>query len=264
MELKIAIVHDWLATAGGAGGAEKTLEAVLEIFPRAHLYTTVYNPERMPERFRDYNIRTSFIQKLPFAKTHYEFYLPLMPAAVENLNMDEYDVVISFNHSFAKGVITKPSTLHICYCYTPLRYVWDMYRTYLTYEDISKWKKTFIPFVFNYLRAWDVISSFRVNKFIAISEHTARRIEKYYGRHAEIIYPPVDVDKFSLSKDRDDFFLIVSRLVSYKRIDLAIRAFNESGLPLVVIGTGPLLRALKKTAQPNIKFKGTVNRSLPP
>lgn len=262
MELKIAIVHDWLASAGGAGGAEKTLEAVLEIFPDAHVYTTVYNPERMPERFRRYNIRTTFVQKLPFARTHYQLYLPLMPIAIENLNLNKYDIVISFNHSFAKGVITKPSTLHICYCYTPLRYVWDMYRTYLTYEDISGWKKTFIPLVFNYLRTWDVISSFRVDKFVAISEHIARRIKKYYGREAEVIYPPVEVDKFSPSTKRENFFLIVSRLVSYKRIDLAVNAFNELGLPLVIIGTGPLARRLKKMAQPHIKFIGRQNDNI--
>jgi len=256
MELKIAIIHDWLASAGGAGGAEKTLEAVIEIFPKAHIYTTVYNPQRMPERFSKYNIRTTFIQKLPLAKTHYQLYLPLMPMAVENLNLDEYDVVISFNHSFAKGVITGISTLHICYCYTPLRYVWDMYQTYLTYEDMSRWKKFFIPFIFNYLRRWDVVSSRGVDKFVAISDYIARRIKKCYDRKSEVIYPPVEVDKFALSTKKDNFFLIVSRLVSYKRIDLTIKAFNELGLPLVIIGTGPLASRLKKLAQSNIKFMG--------
>ena len=256
MELKVAIVHDWLASAGGAGGAEKTLEAVMEIFPNAPLYTTVYNPERMPEKFRRYDIRTSFIQKLPLAKTSYQLYLPLMPAAIESLNLDEYDIVISFNHSFAKGIITKPSALHISYCYTPLRYAWDMYQTYLAHEGLPKWKKIFIPFIFNYLRTWDVVSSFRVDKFAAISRHIARRIKKYYGRESEVIYPPVDVDKFSISSNIGSFFLIVSRLVSYKRVDLAVRAFNELGLPLVIIGTGPLFHKLKKLAKPNIKFMG--------
>lgn len=256
MALKIAIVHDWLASAGGAGGAEKTLEAVMEIFPKAPLYTTVYNPERMPEKFRHYDIRTSFIQKLPLAKTSYQLYLPFMPLAIENLNLDEYDIVISFNHSFAKGIITRPSTLHISYCYTPLRYAWDMYQTYLTYEELSKWKRIFIPFIFSYLRTWDVTSSFRVDKFVAISRHIAHRIKKYYGRESEVIYPPVDVNKFSLSSNIEDFFLIVSRLVSYKRVDLAVRAFNELGLPLIIIGKGPLSHKLRKLAKPNIKFMG--------
>lgn len=254
MSLKIALVHDWLASAGGTGGAEKTLLAVKEIFPEAPIYTTVYNPERMSEKFSSYDIRTSFIQKLPLARTHYQFYLPLMPAAIENLNLDGYDIVISFNHSLAKGVITRPSTLHICYAYTPLRYAWDMYQTYLAGEEIPRWQKIFIPFIFNYLRTWDVVSSFRVDKFVAISRHTARRLRKYYGVEAEVIYPPVEVDKFYVTPEAGKFFLIVSRLVSYKRLDLAVRAFNELGLPLIIIGQGLQARRLKRMAGPNIKF----------
>lgn len=249
-------MHDWLASAGGAGGAEKTLMAVKEIFPEAPIYTTVYNPGRMPEQFSRYDIRTSFIQKLPLARTRYQLYLPLMPAAIENLNLDKYDIVISFNHSVAKGVITGPSTLHICYSYTPLRYAWDMYQTYLAYEGIPRWQKIFLPFIFNYLRTWDVISSFRVDKFVAISGHTARRLKKYYRVEAQVIYPPVEVDKFSAGHERGDFFLIVSRLVSYKRLDLAVKAFNELGLPLVIIGQGPQAGRLKKMAGSNIKFMG--------
>lgn len=254
MKFNIAIVHDWLASSGGAGGAEKTLEAVLEIFPDAPVYTTVYNPERMPQKFREYNIRTSFLQNFPFARANYQLYLPIMPLAIENINLDEFDVVISFSHSFAKGVITRPSTLHISYSYTPFRYVWDMYHTYLNYE--ATWKKIFIPFIFNYLRIWDVTTSSRVDKFIAISRYTSSRIKKYYGREAEVIYPPVEVDKFYISRDKDEYFLIVSRLVPYKRIDLAIKAFNRLGLQLIIIGTGTLLNDLKKIAGPNIKFMG--------
>lgn len=256
MDLKIALVHDWLASAGGAGGAEKTLMAVKEIFPEAPIYTTVYNHERMPEKFGSYDIRTSFIQKLPLARTKYQLYFPLMPAAIENLNLDNYDIVISFNHSFAKGVITRPSTLHICYAYTPLRYAWDMYQTYLSQEDIPKWQRRCVPFLFNYLRTWDVVSSFRVDKFVAISRHTARRLKKYYKVEAEVIYPPVEVDKFYITPRAGDFFLIVSRLVSYKRLDLAVRAFKELGLPLIIIGQGPQLGRLKRMAGPNIKFMG--------
>lgn len=256
MEMKLAIVHDWLATAGGAGGAEQTLEAVMEIFPEASVYTSVYNPERMPEKFREYDIRTSFIQKLPFGKTRYQLYLPMMPAAFENMNLDEYNVVISFNHSFAKGVITPPGAVHISYCYTPLRYAWDMYQTYLAHEDIPALGRIFIPYLFNYLRMWDVTSSFRVDKFVAISKYTSLRIKKYYRREAEVIYPPVDIDKCFISQKKDVFFLILSRLVSYKRIDLAIDVFNELGMPLVIIGTGPLEKKLRCSAKSNIKFMG--------
>jgi glycosyltransferase involved in cell wall biosynthesis len=255
-KMKVAIVHDGLATHGGAGGAEWVLSVLHEIFPDAPIYTTVFNPKIMPEEFNKWDIRTSFIQKLPFAKTKYKLYLPLMPTAIEQFDLTDYDVVISCNHSVAKGVITRPDTLHICYCYSPLRYVWEFYYEYLRDEKFNPILKLFIPFVVNYLRLWDRLSADRVDYFIAISQNVAKRIYKHYRRDSIVIYPPIDVSKYVIKKRIDDFFLIVSRMVAYKRLDIAIEAFNELKLPLVIIGDGIEKNRLKKKACPNIKLLG--------
>lgn len=255
-KLRVAIANDQLATAGGGGGAEKVLTSIKDLFPCAPVYTTVYNPSLMPEHFRRWDIRTSFIQNLPQAKTRYQLYLPLMPTAVEQLNFDGYDLVLSGSHSVIKGIVTGPDTLHVCYCHSPIRYAWDCYHRYLELEDIKPWQKVFIPWLMNYLRLWDQVSAARVDEFIANSYHVRRRIQKYYRRDAVVIYPPVDIKRFTPSEDVEDFYLMVGRMVSYKRYDLAIEAFNQNGRSLVIIGDGPERLRLEPLAKANVKFLG--------
>ena len=249
--MKIAIVHDWLTNMGGA---ERVILAFHEIFPDAPIYTSVYNPDKLPEEFRKMNIRTSFIQKLPKAKTKYNMYLPFMPTAFEQFELSEYDVVLSSSSSCAKGVITRPYTLHICYCHTPMRYAWDFYHEYK--ENAPKWQKRFIPFLMIYVRMWDRLSADRVDYFIANSSAVAKRIKKHYRKNAVVINPPVNVDFYTPVNEDEDYFLIVSRLVEYKRIDIAVEAFNDLGLPLIIIGDGPEKSKLQRMAKGNIKFLG--------
>ncbi len=254
--MKLAIVHDGLATFGGRGGAEWVLTVLKEIYPEAPVYTTVYNEDRMPEYFRQFKIRPSFIQRFPFGKTKYKAYLPFMPAAVEQWDFSDYDVVLSCNHSVAKGIITTPKTLHLCYCYTPLRYAWDMYHEYME----TSWKNPIarfcIPPLLTYMRMWDSLSSNRVDHFIAISNYVAQRIRKYYRRESTVIYPPVDTSSFTISDTIEPYFLIVSRLEPYKRIDLAVQAFNTLKLPLIIVGDGTEREKLTALAQSNITFLG--------
>jgi glycosyltransferase involved in cell wall biosynthesis len=254
--LKLAIIHDGLATFGGRGGAEWVLTVLKEMYPEAPVYTTVYNKDRMPDYFQYFNIRTSFIQKLPFGKTKYKAYLPFMPIAVEQWDLSEYDVVLSCNHSVAKGIITPPDTLHLCYCYTPLRYAWDMYHEYMPPGQGNWIKRICIPPLLSYMRMWDTLTNNRVDVFIAISEYVARRIWKYYKRKSVVIYPPVNTSLFTRSETIEPYFLVVSRLEPYKRIDLAVQAFNMLELPLVVIGDGTEKPTLMKTAKKNITFLG--------
>ena len=256
---RIAIVHDQLATSGGAGGAESVLALALQAFPGATVYTTVYNAEKMPDKFRNYGIRTTFIQKLPFAKRHYQWYLPFMPLAIELLDLSEYDIVISFSHSVAKGAITSPNTLHLCYCYSPLRYAWDKYHEYLKYEHFGFLSRLLIPPLIGYLRTWDVISSTRVDGFITLSRFVARRIRKCYRRESTVIYPPCNLSQFHPVEKREGYYLVASRMVSYKRIDLAIEACNRLKRKLIVIGDGNQRKWLDRIAGPTITFLGRVD-----
>ncbi|MHB9095791.1 MAG: glycosyltransferase [Eubacteriales bacterium] len=254
--MKVAIVHDWLTNMGGA---ERVILALHEIFPDAPVYTMVHNPDRLPPEFAGIDIRTSFIQKLPRAKTKYQTYLPLMPMAAEQFDLSGFDVVISSSHACAKGVITRPETLHICYCYTPMRYAWFLYHEYMRLEQISRIKKYLIPPLMNYLRLWDRLAADRVDDFIAISRGVGHRIRKYYRRESAVIFPPVKTDYYTPADSVDDYFLVVSRLVAYKRVDLAVQAFNELGWPLVVIGDGPEMEKLKRAAKPNVKILGRLS-----
>jgi glycosyltransferase involved in cell wall biosynthesis len=210
----------------------------------------------MPDYFQHYDIRSSSIQRLPFGKTKYKAYLPLMPTALEQLDLSDYDIVLSCNHSVAKGVITPSQTLHVCYCYTPLRYAWDMYHEYMETAWKSRMARFCIPPLLTYKRMWDSLSSNRVDRFIAISHYVANRIRKYYRREAIVIYPPVDTSLFSASATLEPYFLVISRLEPYKRIDLAVEAFNTLGLPLVIIGDGTERTRLTKIAKKNITFLG--------
>ncbi len=249
--MKVALIHDWLT---GMRGGEKCLEVLCELFPEATLYTLLYKKGSVSETISRMKIRMSFVQKLPFVLKHYQKYLPLFPTAIEQFNLTEYDLVISSSHCVAKGVITRPETCHICYCYTPMRYAWEMYYTYFNKENTGPLVRWSIPFFMNYLRSWDEKSADRVDYFVTISENVRSRIQKHYHREAEVIYPPADIDFYDLSKSIGDYFLVTSALVPYKRIDLAILAFNELNLPLLVIGEGVEKNKLRKLARGNIKF----------
>lgn len=256
--MRIALVHDYL---NQFGGAERVLEAFCEIFPDAPIYTLVYDSKKMHGVFSDRKIRTSFLQKIPFVKSHHRIFPFLMPIAIEQFDLSDYDIVLSDTTSFAKGVITRPETLHICYCHTPLRYAWDDSHKYIEEFGLPKIIKRFIPFFMNYIRLWDREAALRVDKFICNSNFVAKRIKKYYSRDAEVIYPPVDVRNFlpSPNKSWGSYFLMAGRLLAYKRFDIAIRAFNKIGKPLKIIGEGPEGKKLKKISNKNIEFLGEIS-----
>ncbi len=248
--MKVAIVYD---RVNKWGGAERVLLSFKKIFPNAVLYTSVYDEKKAPWA-KIFNIKTSFLQKIPFAKSSHEFFATLMPIAFESFNFDDYDLVISVTSEFSKAVITKPKTLHICYCLTPTRYLWSGYDIYF-----KNWFLRLIsaPFV-SYLRDFDKVAAFRPDAIIAISNEVKQRIKKYYGRQSTVINAPLDFPNIPLTKNNGKYFLIVSRLVAYKRIDLAISAFNELGLPLKIIGSGGEEERLKQLARSNIEFIGQV------
>lgn len=252
--MKVAIIHDWLVSMGGS---ERCLEAFCQLFPDATIYTLVYDPRKITsEHINRMHIVASFIQDLPLARTKYRNYLPLFPAAIERFDLKGYDLVLSLSHCVAKGVVTYPETVHVCYCCTPMRYAWDFYPQYFNSENLSWPALKVAPYFMDYLRRWDVVSSERVDYYIAVSDYIKEKINRYYHREAEVVYPPVNTD-FYLSDGRcDDYFLIVSRLVPHKRIDIAIKAFNELKLPLFIIGEGPKLKKLVEIAGPNIRFLG--------
>lgn len=249
--MKVAIVHYWLVAMRGG---ERVVEALCERYPEADLFTHVYDPAAMSETIRRHRVRTTFIQKLPAAKRAYRSYLPLMPLALEQLDLRGYDVVISSESGPAKGVVTDPRTLHLCYCHTPMRYIWDMYPDY--YAAAGPVQRLFLPAVANYLRVWDVATAQRVDQFIANSRYVARRIKKVYGRDAVVVHPPVDVQRFRADMPREDYYLCVSHFVPYKRVDLVVEAFNLLGRPLVVAGTGPDWEKVRARAQSNVKLLG--------
>jgi glycosyltransferase involved in cell wall biosynthesis len=248
---RVAIIHYWLV---GMRGGEKVLESLCECFSQADIYTHVIDKSAVSKVISQHKIYTTFIQKLPQANRRYQKYLPLMPLALEQLDLRNYDLVISSESGPAKGVITSPNTLHICYCHTPMRYVWDMYQDYL--ENAGRITRLVMPPLVHYLRLWDYASAARVDHFIANSGHVAKRIQKHYRRDATIIYPPVDTAAFTQSSTHEDFYLIVGQLVRYKRTDLAVEAFNRNGKPLIIIGEGEQFEQLRAQAKPNIKIMG--------
>jgi glycosyltransferase involved in cell wall biosynthesis len=250
----IAIVHEWLTTRAGS---EKVVERMLEIFPKADLFSLVKffvsdTPPHIPAQTR---IQTSFIQHLPCAERYFRSYLPLMPLAVEQFDFSEYDLILSSSHAVAMGAITRADQLHISYVHTPIRYAWDLQHQYLRQAGLHRGSKSAITrLILHYLRLWSLAASHRVDCFLANSHHVARRIWKTYRRSAQVIYPPVAVDRFRWNQPRDDFYLTVSRFVPYKRVDVTVEAFNQLGLPLVVIGDGPDLENLQRKARNNISF----------
>jgi len=255
--MRVALVHDWLTNFAGA---ERVLVSLHELFPQAPIYTSVYRPQEFPQ-LAGADVRTSFLQKIPLARSRHQAFPLLRTVAFERFDLSEFDVVISSSHAEGKGVITGPDTLHICYCYTPIRYYWSGYHHYLRnprYGFLNPVIKLVMPYLANYLRVWDRCAADRVDLFVAISHHVARRIRKYYRREAEVIYPPVNTSWLRVSETVDDYFLLVGRLIPYKRADIVIEAFNKLGLPLKVVGTGSELQSLKDAARPNIEFLGRI------
>lgn len=254
--MKVAIVHDWLPYIGGA---EQVIQSILEVFPGAILYTSIYNKRRMGDFFAGTEVRTSFLDKLPFARTKHGLYLSLMPYAFEQFDLRGFDLVLSSSTSCAKGVLTGTRTLHLCYCNTPMRYAWDFYFDYL-YQSKNPMRRGLIHLLMHRIRLWDAVSAARVDGFIANSRNVAARIQKHYRRDAEILYPPVRLpDPQSVPHGHGDYYLVLSRLVPYKRIDLAVEAFNDLKLPLFIAGEGPEEKRLKGMAQDNIRFLGRVS-----
>lgn len=251
-EYKTAIVHDWFCNMGGG---DKVAETFLDILPDSPIYTSCYLEKSLTPKLRQAVIRASFLQKhLNQKKDNHQSFLPLMPAAFESFDLKEFDIVLSSSSCCAKGVITRPGTVHICYCHTPMRYAWEFFDEYT--EGMKPFKRKIVSYVMNYIRIWDAVSSNRVDYFIANSKNVANRIEKHYRRKATVIYPPIDTEYFTPGKEDGDFYLCVSRLVKYKRIDLAVRACSRLGLPLVVIGQGAEEARLKKMAGITVKMLG--------
>ena len=259
--MKIAFVHDWLVTYAGA---ERVLEQMLNCFPEADLFSTVdFLKDNEKEFIKNKKVKTSFIQKLPFAKKKYRNYLPLMPLAVEQLDLSGYDLIISSSHAVAKGIISGPNQIHICMCYTPIRYAWDLQNQYLKESKLEKGVKGFfLKLILHYIRIWDKSNSNGVDHFIAISNFISKRIKKFYGRDSDVIYPPVDLEKFKLNPEiRGDYYVTCSRMVSYKKIDLIVDTFSNElkDKKLLVIGDGPDRKKIEKLAKSNVTFLGNAN-----
>ncbi|MFA5135590.1 MAG: glycosyltransferase [Patescibacteria group bacterium] len=254
--MKVALVHDHL---NQLGGAERVLKAFCELYQDAPVHTLIYDAATTQHIFDGTKVIQSYIARFPFARRKFRWYLPMMVAATESYELGKYDVVLSDSSGLAKGVITSPKTLHICYCHTPTRYLWSDHN-----EIIDKLERRWIvgrmsQMYRSYLRIWDRLAADRVDHFIANSQFVARRIKKYYNKESTVINPPVDTSKFSISSSVENYFLIISRLRPYKKVDVAIQAFNKLGLPLYVIGKGEDHGRLKSMAGPHIKFLGFVS-----
>jgi glycosyltransferase involved in cell wall biosynthesis len=252
--MKTALVHDWLVTPGGS---ESVLEALYERYP-GPIHTLIKdNSFLATTSLAGAEIRASFIQRLPWARTGFRNYLPLFPLAIEQFDLSGYDMVISSSHAVAKGVLTHEGQLHICYCHTPMRYAWGMYHMYLQGSGMNRLKKAMAGWALHRLRMWDALSASRVDHFVANSRHVAKKIKKIYGRDADVVYPPVDIDRFELVPDKKDYYLAASRLVGYKKIDVIVQAFARMpGKRLVVIGDGPERKVIERCATPNIEMLG--------
>jgi len=254
--MKVAIVCDWLVTYAGA---ERVLEQLVNLYPDADIFCLVdFLPKNQREFIQNKVTKTSFIQKLPQAKTHYRAYLPLMPIAIEQLDVTGYDLVISSSHCVAKGILTGPDQIHISYVHSPIRYAWDLTHQYLDEANLNHGAKGWLAkIILHYMRMWDTRTANGVDYFIANSKFIAKRIKKVYGRDAEVIYPPVDIDAFEYCEEKEDYYLTASRLVPYKKVKLVVEAFNE--MPdkrLIVIGDGPDYAKIKAIAKENITMMG--------
>jgi glycosyltransferase involved in cell wall biosynthesis len=251
--MKVAIIHYWLV---GMRGGEKVIEALCQMYPQADIYTHVYVPEMVSEKIRQHRVIPTFINSLPRAARMYKTYLPLMPLALEQLDLRGYDLIISSESGPSKGIIAPSDALHVCYCHTPMRYIWNMYHDYRS--GAGAVARLMMPPLTHYLRMWDVTSAARVDSFVANSATVARRIHRYYGASSVVIHPPVDTDLFSTApSELGDYYLMAGELVSYKRPDLAVRAFNEMKLKLVIIGGGEMLEKIRRLAGPTVTVLGS-------
>ena len=252
---RIAFVHDWMF---GYAGSERTVDAAMAAWPDAPLFTLAHNPDAIAGTgLAQRAIHNSFLQRMPGIHRRHRWYLPLMPLAVEQFDLRGYDVVVSSNHAVAKGVLTGADQLHISYMHTPIRYAWDLYHEYLAGSGAARGLRgVMMRAVLHYLRLWDVAAANRVDRFVANSHFVARRIRKTYRREAEVIHPPVDVQRFRADRPREDFYLAVGRMVPYKRVELIVEAFKALDRPLVVIGDGPQWRRVAAEAGPHVQLLG--------
>ncbi|ALN72844.1 glycosyltransferase [Aureimonas sp. AU20] len=249
--MKVAIVHYWLVTMRGG---EKVLEELCKLYPQADIFTLVLDEGTLSPILRKHKITTSFLQSIPGSRKHYQKLLPLMPFALEQLDVTDYDLVISSESGPAKGIVTRPDALHICYCHSPMRYIWDHYHVYR--RELGLASRFVFSLVAPLLRMWDVTTAARVDAFVSNSMHVSRRIARVYGRLSTVIYPPVAVEDFEPANKIEDYYLCAGQIVTYKRVDLAVQAFTRMGKPLVVIGDGPHLEPLRRVAGPSVKFLG--------
>ena len=252
--MKVAIVHDWLNQRGGAEGV---LEALVSMYPDAPIFTSMYAPEKMPPAYRDWDIRTTWMNRLPGIYDNHQRYLALYPAAFGRLDLSEYDVVISNKSGFCHGVRSGPQTLHICYCLTPTRFLWG-YDDYIQRENIGPALASALRPVIGIFRGWDRRAADGVDEYVAISSAVQKRIRRYYERDSTVIFPPVETSRYRLSSEVDNYCLVVSRLVPYKRVDLAVRACSKLGIRLLVAGDGRDRARLEKMAGPGVEFMGRV------
>ena len=254
--MKIAIVHYWLVNMRGG---EKMLEALLEMFPDADIYTHVYNPKAVSDTINRHRVITSRVGHLPFAKKLYQFYMPLMPRALMDFNLQKYDLIISSEAGPAKGVVPNPNAFHLCYCHSPMRYLWDMYHNY--FRGTGFFVRFFMKRLIPSLRIWDITSANMVDRFVTNSHYVAKRVQRIYNRQAEVVYGPVSVEKyFAIEREPKDYYLCFGQVTSYKRVDLAIEACNRSGRKLVVAGDGVKMADRKKYSQSGlVRFTGKVS-----
>jgi glycosyltransferase involved in cell wall biosynthesis len=251
---KIALVHDWL---NQMGGAEQVLENLVDLYPGVPIYTSIFWPKGVSPAYQEWDIHTSWLDKLPGIQRHHQLYFPLYPLGFESLDLDGYDVVLSNKSGFCHGVLTPPETVHVCYCLTPTRYVWR-YHDYARREKIGALARAVLQPVLYNLRTWDRLAADRVDVFVAISNEIQKRIKKYYRRESTVIYPPVETERFAPASSHDDYYLSVGRLVPYKRVGLAVQACTQLGLPLKVAGKGRDLERLRALAGPTVEFLGYV------
>lgn len=255
--MKLALVHDWLT---GMRGGEKVLDAICELYPDAPIYTLVRVPGRVSPRIEQRRIETSFVNRIPGAGSLYRHLLPLYPLAVELFDLESYDLVISSSHCAVKSVIPSPRAVHVCYCHSPMRYAWDQFDAYFGPAQVGRWRSRLLRPVMAHLARWDAATAGRVDRFLANSQYVAGRIQGYYNRRSTVVYPPVDTSFYSPgaadSRHRSPRFLVVSALVPYKRVDVAIEACRAMAVPLTVVGRGPELERLQRFADGNTEFLG--------
>lgn len=258
--MRVAIVHDFLMQMGGA---EKVVEVLHAMYPDAPVFTSAYDPAVMPDYYRTWDIRTSFLQRLPQKRKTHRFALPFYPLAFESFNLSDFDLVLSSSSCFAKGIVTPPHTTHVCYTHAPMRFAWST-ESYLENENLPRLFKGPLALITHYLRTWDAVAATRVDQYIANSSVVARRIKKFYRTESEIVFPPVETGRFQIADKVENYHIIVSRAVPYKRLDLAVAAFTRLKKPLKIVGSGRAMEALKAQAGPTVEFLGRVgDKDLP-